>query len=344
MHLAGVHLEPIRYALRLPLRMGGQALTERRGFRIRLRDETGPEGWGEALPLPDAGTEDLSEAAQAISDVVLLCNEQTYGLSGLLDLLEERLPHAPATRCAFDVAAHQLEAKLDPFGGAARLAPRTGRPVRVEARVDDPDPGKCLEQARAAVLAGHRTLAIGVGTRPQDEDLSLLYALREALGPEIRLRLDPAARWSVREALARLEPAAALDVEFVVQPLALGDLAGLAELHAQSPVPVAIDASLATPAGRDAFLEGKIAAVALISPVLLGGLRPSLRLARRARAPGLRSLIAAPGEGTIGTRAALGLAAAVEDSGLDHRIPGADALVDAPPDCPAAERGCLCPA
>ena len=59
MRLHGIRVEPVRYALKAPVQLGQGRLVDRCGFRVRLVDENGSEGWGEALPLPEMGTEDL---------------------------------------------------------------------------------------------------------------------------------------------------------------------------------------------------------------------------------------------------------------------------------------------
>ena len=341
MNLAGIFVEPVHYELCEPLHTATGEVASRRGFQVRLRDAGGAEGWGEALPLPSAGTEELDETGQAIADVATLCNNQTYGLSGLLDLLDETLPHAPAARCAFDVAAHALEARLRGVTLCSLLGAEARSGVRVEARVDGDSPEKRAERARAAVQRGHRTLTLAMGRKSPAEDTASVAAVRDAIGPGVRLRLDPRGTWSCDRGLDLLQQLSPFDIELVEQPVAANELRALSEMHAQSPIPIAVDSSLATPAGRQAFLSGEIASVAIVEPMLLGGLRPALRIARRAAGLELRSYVATSFEGPIGTRAALQLAAALPDTDLDHRLPGAAAVLDPEPGWPAPEHGQL---
>ena len=341
MKLQGIHVEPVHYELRAPLRTTLGEIFARIGFRIRLRDESGAEGFGETLPLPEAGTEELSDTGRAIADVATLCSGHTYGLSGLLDLLEERLPHAPAARCAFDVAAHELEAAVR----GTQITSLLGEPqldsVRVVAMISASDPAKSVDEAVTAVGHGYRTLELRVGLDPADDDVDRVRAVRAAVGPEVRIRIDAGGAWSYRTALETLGHLAELDIELVEQPVAADDLDSLRFLHERSPIPVAVAATLAARRGRDAFLRGNLAAIAVVEPMVLGGLRRSLRLAKRATSLGLRACVATTLEGPTTTRAALQLAAVLPDSGLDHRLPGADAISGSFPDALAPQHGLL---
>ena len=58
-------------------------------------------------------------------------------------------------------------------------------------------------------------------------DPALTRALREEVGPEIGVRIDPNEGWSVYEARRALAAFEELDVEFVEEPIDMHDLEGL---------------------------------------------------------------------------------------------------------------------
>ena len=111
MKLAGTRVEPVCYPLREPVRTAVGTVRVLEGFAITLRDQTGARGHGEVVPRPWSGTEDLAASGCGISEFAPAC-AYDYGLSGFLDLLAEALPDKPALRCAFDTAAHEIEARL----------------------------------------------------------------------------------------------------------------------------------------------------------------------------------------------------------------------------------------
>ena len=341
MKLVGVHVEPVQLDLVAPLRSGAGELSKRSGYRIRLRDARGPVGCGEALPLPASGTEQLPTTASAIREFASACNGHEYELAGFLDLLGECLAEAPAARCAFDVAAHELEARLRGTSVAALLGAGAVDSVRVNALVHATEPEACVREARSALRRGYRTLKLKVGSEAPSADVERVRLLRQELGPEPRLRLDANGAWSGRRALAALERLAPFDVELVEQPVAPTDLTSLRGLHERSPIPVAVDETLATEKGRSAFLGGDVARIAVIKPMVQGGLRPSLQLATRAAARGLACFATTTLDGPLGTRAALQLAAALPDFGFDHGLAAADVIEDAFPESLIPRDGAL---
>ncbi len=67
MRIAQVALTPLRLELHQPLKTSRGTYAAREGFLVRLVDEDGRVGWGEAMPLPEFGTEPLAACGEALS-------------------------------------------------------------------------------------------------------------------------------------------------------------------------------------------------------------------------------------------------------------------------------------
>ena len=339
--LERIELEPLAYALRAPLLRAGGALRERHGIRLTLHSACGALGRGEALPLAEIGTETLAEASETLRELARHFAGARLELAELAAELERRAPGAPAARCALDVAAHDLAARLERRPVAALLAAAPRADVEVNALLPAADLDATLAAAEAALAQGYRTLKLKLGAHGADTDRRRVAALRERCGPGVRLRLDANGAWSVSDALELLEALALLDVELVEQPVPAHDLDGLAWLHARSPIPLAADEALASAAGRERFCAGELASIAILKPMALGGLGPGARLARAAAARGLRSVVTTTLDGPIATAAALHLAAAVGTPALAQGLAAADSLAAPFPAALVPERGWL---
>jgi muconate cycloisomerase len=68
--------------------------------------------------------------------------------------------------------------------------------------------------------------------------------VREFLGPEARIRVDANGAWTAREAVAKINAMAFLNLEAVEQPVAKNDLEGLAEVTKQVSPAVLADESV----------------------------------------------------------------------------------------------------
>jgi O-succinylbenzoate synthase len=169
-------------------------------------------------------------------------------------------------------------------------------------------PDRAAELAADAAAAGITTLKVKVGGAALADDADRVAAVRAALGPAGRIRLDANGAWDVEGAVAAIDRLAPFDLELVEQPVA--DLADLALVRRRVSVPVAADESLRSlgDARRLAALEAADAVVVKVQP--LGGVRNALRVVEAAGVPAIVSSLY---ETSVGLAAGLALAAALPD-------------------------------
>jgi o-succinylbenzoate synthase len=183
---------------------------------------------------------------------------------------------------------------------------RSGVPVN--ALVPAVEPDRAGELAAEATAAGIATVKVKVGGGDPAADLDRVAAVRAALGPSGRIRLDANGAWDVETAVAMMRRLARFDPELLEQPVA--DIGDLARVRRRVGVPVAADESLRTlgDARRLAALEAADAVVVKVQP--LGGVRAALRIVEAAGVPAIVSSLY---ETSIGLAAGVALAAALPD-------------------------------
>ncbi|GAB3430011.1 o-succinylbenzoate synthase [Flindersiella endophytica] len=224
--------------------------------------------------------------------------------------------------CPFDnyddaVAARWLATALE--------ACTSGWPEPVRDRV----PVNCIvpvvppERAHTLVTAARcRTAKVKVADHPGSlaEDQARIEAVRDALGPFGRIRVDANAVWGVDEAARTLGvlDRAAGGLEYAEQPCRT--LEELAALRRLVDVPIAADESirLAGDPLRTGVRDAVDVAVVKCTP--LGGVRRSLRVAE---STGLPCVVSSALETSVGLAAEVALAAALPD--LDYAC-GLDTL------------------
>jgi o-succinylbenzoate synthase len=175
-------------------------------------------------------------------------------------------------------------------------------PLRAEVEVAEALPA--LPPAEAAALAATvkaGTVKVKVG---QGDDLGRVRAVREALGPRVRIRVDANGAWDLPTALRRVRALAGLGVELVEQPVA--GLDDLARLRRQVEVPLAADEAVQDldAARRLARLGAADALVVKVQAA--GGVRAALALAEAAGVPVIASSLV---ETSVGLAAGLAFAA-----------------------------------
>lgn len=284
-----------RYSLpfRTPVRTAHGVWSEREGVIVRLTNETGRAGFGEAAPIAWFGTESLDAVVEALALMGEWTQAETFNalpeqlgclrfaLAGALSGLAE-----PTT--ARDIPAYLSVAALLPAGRAALTA------IGPKAEL------------------GFRTFKWKVGVGDAADELALLDDVVAALPTGAKLRLDANGAWDVRQASRWLERAAERPVEYIEQPCFTrasegasavrrteDGLRGLAEDY---PTPLALDESLVGVRDIERWLAVGWRGVFVVKPALLGDPAPVLARLAMAKADVVFSSAL---ETAVGARAAL---------------------------------------
>jgi O-succinylbenzoate synthase len=187
-------------------------------------------------------------------------------------------------------------------------------PVRDRVPVNVTVPAVGPEQARAIVAgSGCATAKVKVAERgqPESADIERVAAVRDALGPAGRLRVDANGGWSVDTAARMLAALAPFGLEYAEQPCATLD--ELAALRRRVDVPLAADESIRRAEDPLAVRAAGAADIVMIKAQPLGGVAASLEIAA---ACGLPAVVSSAVESSVGLAAGVALAAALPE--LDY--------------------------
>ena len=231
MRISSVEVIPYALPFRAPYVTARGSLERRELVLLRLRAGDGLVGLGEAVPLSLRGGASL---ARVVGELELLAE--------LEELDEARIEggvpglSAPA-RCAALTALADLRGRRAAVTGQAQR--ESGPAVRCNATLVAGAPAAVAAEALAWAAEGFSTFKLKLGT---GEDVGQVRAVREALGPEPRLRVDANAAWDLESAKRILGELEELDVELAEQPVAT--LAEAAKLAVSTSIPIAGDESI----------------------------------------------------------------------------------------------------
>jgi O-succinylbenzoate synthase len=186
-------------------------------------------------------------------------------------------------------------------------------PVRTSVPVNVTVPAVGPERAHALVRAGGCTTAkVKVAEPGQSaaDDEARVEAVRDALGPSGRIRVDANGGWDVEQAVTaiRLLDRAAGGLEYVEQPvMAVEDLA---VVRRRVDVAIAADESIRRAADPYRVRDLEAADVAVLKVQPLGGVRACLRIAEDI---GLPVVVSSALETSVGIAAGVALAAALPE-------------------------------
>ncbi|MEJ7833744.1 MAG: dipeptide epimerase [Nocardioides sp.] len=282
---------------------------------VEVTDSDGRTGWGEA-PQAWRITGDSLAGARACLDGPLA--DVLRGASVEPRETAPRIASAivgnHGAKMAADVALHDLAARAAGLPLAEHLATWSGRSdaagesrtvVPTDVTLAAGEAGALAAAAIDRVAEGFTVLKLKVGTDAQT-DLGRVRAVREAVGPDITLRLDANQGWDAVAAVTvvRAIEDAGLDIELVEQPVPAHDLPGLAWVTERVSTPVLADESLFTLADLVEIVRQRAADLVNVKLAKCGGLTAALELLDIAGRHGIGTMVGSMMESHIGVGAA----------------------------------------
>jgi L-Ala-D/L-Glu epimerase / N-acetyl-D-glutamate racemase len=320
-------LEVVPYSLRFkePYVTARGRLERRELLLVRLRTQEGQTGLGEAAPLSLRGGPALDDIARDLSERCPPVLEGKRCEPRDWDALATACARAgvsPQAAAAVEIALLDLAGKLLGRPAWEVLGARRASPVPCNATLVAGKPGAVAERAREWAARGFRTFKLKVGVNGDREQVA---AVREALGPEARIRIDANASWEPEEAVTSLRALEPFGIELAEQPTAT--LAGMAAVRRRVSVPLAADESVASADdARNAVALGACDA-ATVKVAKVGGLA-----AARLVAATLPVYLSSALDGPVGIAAAAHLAQVLPGSppagGLAHGLATAELFAD----------------
>lgn len=256
----------------------------REGIILKLIDETGAIGWGEIAPLPWFGSETLATALDFCSQLGKVITTET------IFSIPDRLP---ACQFGFESAWEALKhpQKVNLNGNFSALLP-TG--------------DAALHTWQKLWQQGYQTFKWKIGVSPITEELEIFQKLIQALPNQAKLRLDANGGLNWQTAIEWLKVCDLWAIEFLEQPLPVGEEKAILELSKQYSTPLALDESVATIAQLKACYQLGWRGVFVIKPCIAGS---PFYLRNFCQQNNLDVVFSSVFETTIGREAALKLAA-----------------------------------
>lgn len=284
-----IQVQPYRLAFVRPLVTAAGTFSHREGWIVRVRDGE-RSGYGDCSPWPGFGST-LSRVRAHMGE--------------LTDLEVSELPEV---RSAVACAVSDLEAQKAGVALARWLSPTAKESAATHALVSD------AATAQAAVEAGYTALKVKVASDPVTVDCRRVRSIREAVGADVRLRIDANGGWTVGSACDALTAMRDLQLDLVEQPVT--GLDAMARVREKTGARLAADESITSAESLDQVVKLAAADVVVLKPAFLGGVRATLELANEARAAGLHVIITHALESAIGRAHALHLACALADDAI----------------------------
>ena len=162
-----------------------------------------------------------------------------------------------------------------------------------------------------AVKEGFKILKIKVG-KDGSRDIERISAIRQAVGPDIKLRIDANQGWDSKEAVRIIHKLEDLDIgiDLVEQPVPAHDFAGMRFVTSRVETPILADESVFSVQDAVRIIEERAADLINIKLMKTGGIYEAQKICALAESYGVECMIGCMLESKIAVSAAAHLAAA----------------------------------
>lgn len=312
MKIESVELKRVSIPLKKPFKTALRRVDTAENIIVVMTADDGTRGYGEAPPTA-AITGDTNETiTSAIKEFI------APAITGLdienLDEVMYRLQHSvegnTSPKAACDMAVYDLWSKH--YGQPLyKLLGGYRKDLETDLTISINEPEEMRRDALAAIGQGFHALKLKVGI-DSDLDIERMRTIREAAGPDIKLRLDANQGWTPEEAIRTIRrfEDLGLDIEFVEQPVKARDFAGLKKVHDNVSTRIMADESMFSPADAIELLHMEAVDLINIKLMKCAGIHNALKIAGIAETYGVECMLGCMIESKVSLTAAAHLAAA----------------------------------
>ncbi len=316
MKITRIETIPIQVPLKpeVAIRSGrGGAHTVSPFLIVKVHTDSGIVGLGEASCTPRWSGEDQFTAAHLIKAYLepLLVGQNPIEIEPLTQKFRLAFAGNMFTKSAVEMALWDIAGRAAGKPVYELLGGKVREFVTTKWSVSGVDPDKAAQIARQAIAQGFKAMKVKVGIDP-DGDVARVRAVREAIGPSIKLGVDANGGWNLKNVVSTIERLREFNIYFVEQPLPPEEIVEMAGLRERIGLPVIADESVYTLQDAKMLLHMKAADVLSVYVGKAGGIGPAKQIADFAASAGLRCTIGSNLELGIGSAAMthLGMASA----------------------------------
>ncbi len=312
MKITEIKTGTISIPLRTPFKTSLRTIDHIVSIVVSIHTDSGLVGFGEAHPTGPITGESMGSVRGAIHEFISpkLIGKYIENLEDTLNAMDGAILKNTSAKAAVEMAIYDLFGKH--FGMPVyRLLGGYRDKVETDLTISVNSPEEMASDSKIAVDRGFRILKVKVGLEP-DLDIKRIRAVREAVGPDVLIRIDANQGWSARESIRimRAIESAGLVIELLEQPTVAEDLEGLKKVKERIDTPVLADESVFSAKDAEKILLMRGADYLNIKLMKTGGIRAALKICALAEIHGIECFMGCMMESKISVTAAAHLACA----------------------------------
>ena len=306
MKITGISTRSEDFELTRPYTITFRSIGDVQMSFVEISTDSGLTGIGCASPeaMVTGETREACNAALQEDSLSWLRGRDPCTLPALCRELDINMPKTPAARAAVDIALHDLLSQhlglplVEVLGRAHQSLPTS---ITIGIKPVD----ETVEEADEYVARGFKILKVKLG-HSLDEDLARLASLRERIGKNIGIRVDPNQGYSGEQLRTFVDHTKELNIEFLEQPMAANDIDAMRALPESVRARLAADETLLDAGDALTLIEPpRACGIFNIKLMKCGGVRAAGKIADIADNAGIELMWGCMDESIVSISAAL---------------------------------------
>lgn len=273
---------------------------------VKLETDTGLAGYGEAVPDEHVTGEQVNGTYEILKNMLVpaVIGQNPFDIEKIHFLMNSEIARNPAAKAAIDIACYDLMGKASGqpvynlIGGRAHDNLQYPKVLSIET------PEIMAKKAKLAMEQGFSSLKLKVGGADSAMDIKRIYAVREAVGPDMPIRIDVNQGWKTAgHAIQVINQLDGAGLTWIEQPIRMGDIRGLADVRSKTATPIMADETVQTMEDVLEIIRLDAADYINIKLMKSGGIFPAVQMAKAAEGAGIIAQIGSMVESSVGSAA-----------------------------------------
>ncbi len=210
---------------------------------VKIKTDNGLTGFGECSPFLTINGETMESAFEVARHIAPhLIGRNPADMESCMGAMDRLIYGNTGIKSAFDIAMYDLASQAAGLPLYKYLGGSDTKEIITDYTVSMGDPKQMATDALDIVHRGFRIVKVKLGNSGK-LDVERIRMIRQAIGPDIAIRVDANQGWSAREAIETLEGIYPYQIQYCEEPIPRWDFMNLPKVREASPVPVMADES-----------------------------------------------------------------------------------------------------
>ncbi len=236
-----IYTSPIK--LKEPFKISLGVLTHANNVVVRIRTQQGFIGFGECSPFMTIHGESIETAVivgQYLAKVLI--GKSALDIAANAHAMDATIYGNSCIKSAFNIALYDIASRHANLPLYAFLGGANTKKIQTDYTISIDTPQKMALDALQIIRNGFEIIKVKVGGKPS-EDVERIRLIREAVGYDVRIRIDANQGWAVQQAIDVLTTLEQYDIEHCEEPINRAMYMHLPQIKKACKIPIMADES-----------------------------------------------------------------------------------------------------